>query len=225
MALPVDGGQIIHAGRVTPVGAKGLPRHHAAAAGFESALTPSPSPDGRGENAGSKSAPPFDKIRMSLTGADFVIASVAWQSRRRSNGGSPTCVQPHRDCHVATLLAMTEWVRMSRMSGASEGAGPSTGSGRAWKASLVRNPKGPEGQYRVFRLPPNVIASAAWQSRSRIDQRCRQLTLDRYVPIIDRPGRAVGVCSLGMIGWCILLVGLVRLRVSLVAKFILVRVI
>ena len=40
---------------------------------------------------------------------------------------------------------------------------------------------------RVFRLSPNVIASVAWQSRSRIDRRCRQLTLDPYVPIIDRP--------------------------------------
>ena len=45
----------------------------------------------------------------------FVIASVAWQSRRRSNGGLPTCVQPHRDCHVPrrarderALLAMTD---------------------------------------------------------------------------------------------------------------------
>ena len=37
----------------------------------------------------------------------FVIASAAWQSRRRSNGDLPTCVQPQRDCHVATLLAMT----------------------------------------------------------------------------------------------------------------------
>ncbi len=44
-----------------------------------------------------------------------VIASVAWQSRRRSNGGSPTCVQLHRDCHVPrrtrderALLAMTD---------------------------------------------------------------------------------------------------------------------
>ena len=37
-----------------------------------------------------------------------VIASVVRQSRRRSNGGSPTCVQPHRDCHVAMLLAMTD---------------------------------------------------------------------------------------------------------------------
>ena len=27
----------------------------------------------------------------------FVIASVARQSRRRSNGGSPESVQPHRD--------------------------------------------------------------------------------------------------------------------------------
>ena len=41
-----------------------------------------------------------------------VIASVARQSRRRSNGGWPTCVQPHRDCHVAMLLAMTKRVRM-----------------------------------------------------------------------------------------------------------------
>ena len=77
----MDGGQIIHTGRVTPVGAKGLPRPHAVAAGFESALTPSPSPGGRGENAGSKSAPPFDKISMSLTGADFVIASVLRQAQ------------------------------------------------------------------------------------------------------------------------------------------------
>ena len=34
----------------------------------------------------------------------FVIATPylirGWQSRRRSNGGSSTCVQPHRDCHV-----------------------------------------------------------------------------------------------------------------------------
>ena len=41
-----------------------------------------------------------------------VIASVARQSRRRSNGGSPTRVQPHRGCHVAMLLAMTKRVRM-----------------------------------------------------------------------------------------------------------------
>ena len=41
--------------------------------------------------------------------------------------------------------------------------------------------------HRVFRLSLNVIASAAWQSRSHIDQRCRQLTLDHYVPIIERP--------------------------------------
>ena len=40
---------------------------------------------------------------------------------------------------------------------------------------------------RFFQLSPNVIASAAWQSRSRIDQRCRQLTSDRYVPIIETP--------------------------------------
>ena len=77
MAPPVDGGQIIHTGRVTPVGAKGLPSPHAVAAGFEFALTPG----GRGENAGSKSAPPFDKISMSLTGADFVIASVLRQAQ------------------------------------------------------------------------------------------------------------------------------------------------
>ena len=38
----------------------------------------------------------------------FVLASAAWQSRLRRNDGSPTCVQPHRDCHVATLLAMTD---------------------------------------------------------------------------------------------------------------------
>ena len=38
----------------------------------------------------------------------FVIASVAWQSGRRSNGGSPARVQPHRDCRVAMLLAMTD---------------------------------------------------------------------------------------------------------------------
>ena len=41
-------------------------------------------------------------------------------------------------------------------------------------------------------MSPNVIASAAWQSRSSIDQRCRQLTLDRYVPIIERPWRKKG---------------------------------
>ena len=40
--------------------------------------------------------------------ATIVNASVAWQSRRRSNGGLSTCVQPYRDCHVATLLAMTD---------------------------------------------------------------------------------------------------------------------
>ena len=37
---------------------------------------------------------PWDRL------SGLVIASVAWQSRRRSNGGSPTCVQPRRDCHV-----------------------------------------------------------------------------------------------------------------------------
>ena len=42
-----------------------------------------------------------------------------WQSRRRSNGGLPTCIQPQQDCHVAALLAMTagqlgltKWVRV-----------------------------------------------------------------------------------------------------------------
>ena len=30
-----------------------------------------------------------------------------WQSRRRSNDGSPARAQPQRDCHVAALLAMT----------------------------------------------------------------------------------------------------------------------
>ena len=39
---------------------------------------------------------------------------------------------------------------------------------------------------RVFRLSPNVIASAAWQSRSPIHRRCPQLTFGRYVPIIER---------------------------------------
>ncbi len=38
----------------------------------------------------------------------FVIARVAWESHHRSNGGSPACVQPHRSCHVAMLLAMTD---------------------------------------------------------------------------------------------------------------------
>ena len=54
-----------------------------------------------------------------LTRTHFVIASVAWQSRRSSNGGSSTCVQPHRECHVPrparderALLAMTKWVRI-----------------------------------------------------------------------------------------------------------------
>ena len=37
----------------------------------------------------------------------LVIASVARQSRRRSNDGSLACAQPQRDCHVAALLAMT----------------------------------------------------------------------------------------------------------------------
>ena len=32
-------------------------------------------------------------------------SAATWQSRRRSNGGLPTCVQPQRDCHAA--LAMT----------------------------------------------------------------------------------------------------------------------
>ena len=46
----------------------------------------------------------------STGGARLVIASVAWQSRRRSNGGSPTRVLPHRDCHAT--LAMTRRVHM-----------------------------------------------------------------------------------------------------------------
>ncbi len=40
-------------------------------------------------------------------GFPHVIASAAWQSRRRSNDGSPARAQPQRDCHVAALLAMT----------------------------------------------------------------------------------------------------------------------
>ena len=40
-------------------------------------------------------------------GFPHVIASAAWQSRRRSNNGSPARAQPQRDCHVAALLAMT----------------------------------------------------------------------------------------------------------------------
>ena len=42
-----------------------------------------------------------------VQGLSVVIASAAWQSRRRSNDGSPARVQPQRDCHVAALLAMT----------------------------------------------------------------------------------------------------------------------
>ena len=34
---------------------------------------------------------------VDLTPTNCVIVSAARQSRRRSNGGSPTCVQPHRD--------------------------------------------------------------------------------------------------------------------------------
>ena len=71
--------------------------------------------------------------------ATIVNASVAWQSRRRRNGGSWTCVRPyraHRDCHVATLLAMTDQ------------------GGCAW--DVVRS-----------RRPTFVIASVAWQSRRR----------------------------------------------------------
>ena len=62
-----------------------------------------------------------EKMGMRLIRTDLVmrthvvIASVAWRSRRRSNGGSPACVQPHRDCHVPrrtrderALLAMTD---------------------------------------------------------------------------------------------------------------------
>ena len=52
----------------------------------------------------------------------FVIASVAWQSRRRSNGLSSTCVQPHRDCQVPrrarderALLAMTDYSQRVRV--------------------------------------------------------------------------------------------------------------
>ena len=37
-----------------------------------------------------------------------VIASAARQSHGRSKGGSPASVRPHRDCHVAMLLAMTD---------------------------------------------------------------------------------------------------------------------
>ena len=58
-------------------------------------------------------APRNDRIGLMRT--HFVIASVAWQSPRRSNGGSAACVQPHRDCHVPrrarderALLAMTD---------------------------------------------------------------------------------------------------------------------
>ena len=40
-------------------------------------------------------------------GFPHVIASAAWQSRRRSNDGSPARAQPQRDCHFAALLAMT----------------------------------------------------------------------------------------------------------------------
>ena len=218
MALPVDGGQIIHTGRVTPVGAKGLPRPHVMAEGFEFALTPG----GRGENAGSKSAPPFDKIRMSLTGTDFVIASVAWQSRRRSNGGSPTCVQPHRDCHVATLLAMTEWVRMSRTSGASKAA---EAFRQAWEergklvGCAIRKARRGGSNCSDLRGSADYWAHCGGATEHGIS------TANRFRPLKREQLRAAGVCSLGMIGWCILLVGLVRLRVSLVAKFILVRVI
>ena len=55
--------------------------------------------------------------RCSLMRAHIVIVSVAWPSRRRSNGGPSTGVQPHRDCHVAMLLVMTKWVRATRCSG------------------------------------------------------------------------------------------------------------
>ena len=42
-----------------------------------------------------------------------IARSVAtWQSRRRSNGGLPTCVQPQRGCHAA--LAMTVGVGAPR---------------------------------------------------------------------------------------------------------------
>ena len=47
------------------------------------------------------------RVRAGPFGFPHVIASAAWQSRRRSNDGSPARAQPQRDCHVAALLAMT----------------------------------------------------------------------------------------------------------------------
>ena len=52
-------------------------------------------------------------LTLTLSSTRFVIASVAGQSRRRSNGGSSTYVQPRRGCHVAMLFAVKKWIRTS----------------------------------------------------------------------------------------------------------------
>ena len=60
-------------------------------------------------------APRNDRLKRVRVGdtplmrTHFVIASAAWQSRLRRNGGSPTWVQPRRDCRAAMLLAMTDY--------------------------------------------------------------------------------------------------------------------
>ena len=47
-------------------------------------------------------------MRESVLRTHFVIASVAWQSRRRSNGGSSTCVQPIEIATSLDKLGMSE---------------------------------------------------------------------------------------------------------------------
>ena len=84
-----------------------------------------------------------------------VIASGEWQSRRRSNGGLPTWVQPQRDCHVAALLAMTG------------GGGHRAVPGASWKRVAYQS-RG--GDYSSILISP-------YRSRKRV---CKSSNLSRY---------------------------------------------
>ena len=103
---------------------------------------------GRGENAGSTSAPPFDKIRMSLTGAHLIC-----HCEERSDVAILMTLNTGRRTAVATATRLPRYARNDKVGtrgqderGNLKVRGHSTGSGRAWKASWVRNPKGPEGR-------------------------------------------------------------------------------
>ena len=129
----------------------------------------------------------IDQRRRQLSIAPNVIATAAWQSRSRiDQRRRQLSIVPQCHCERSVAIAHPHRLTLSPASDRpTMSLRPQRGNLAATSTNAVAS----------FRLSPNVIASAARQSRSRIDQRRRQIPVCLQMSLRAQRGNLVATST------------------------------